>query len=241
MADRMTEYTRYAIYHLPREAGLAEFGARWLGWDVLTGAEPAPLDLDDLPLPLRDLTEGARKYGFHATLKAPFALAPDRDEAGLRLAVAELAAQLAPVALEGLQLGRLGSFLSLVPQGDTAVLQSLAADCVTVLDGFRAPLTKADIARRKPDRLTAQQRAHLQDWGYPHVLEEFRFHMTLSDSLPEDVLAATEAVLARHLLPLLARPYVIGDLCLLGEGPDGRFRLIERFALTGDVTASPAI
>jgi len=42
----------------------------------------------------------------------------------------------------------------------------------------------AELARRRTLRLTAEQDAMLARWGYPYVLEDFRFHMTLTGSLP---------------------------------------------------------
>ena len=73
----------------------------------------------------------------------------------------------------------------------------------------------------------------LQRWGYPHVMEEFRFHMTLTGSLPAAELAAVEAVLAPRLALLLPAPFAIDALTLLGEDADGRFHQISRAALTG--------
>ncbi|TKA95193.1 DUF1045 domain-containing protein, partial [Cereibacter changlensis] len=90
-----------------------------------------------------------------------------------------------------------------------------------------------EIARRRPERLSPRQRGYLADWGYPYVMEEFRFHLTLTGDLPEAEAAQVEAVLAPVLAPLLPRPFRIGSLCLFGEAADGRFRLLERVALTG--------
>lgn len=230
----MTAPSRYAIYHLPPPGPLADFAAAWLGWDCATGHEPPSPDFSDLPAPVRPrsaLTEDPRRYGFHATLKAPFRLAPGQDEAGLDRAITALAARLAPVDLPGLTLSRLGRFLALVPEAPSPALQDLAARCVRDLDPFRAPLTPEEIARRRPDRLTERQRALLDRWGYPHVLEEFRFHMTLTGPLEPVEAEPVQALLADQLPPL-PRPYPIADICLLAEGPDRRFRVLRRYPLT---------
>lgn len=227
---------RYAVYHLASARGLAAFSAAWLGWDAETGREPAPPDLSPLPLPRDQIIAEPQRYGFHATVKAPFRLAPGTDVDTLDAALASLAATLAPVTLSGLSLTRIGHFLALTPDAPSPPLQDLAARCVTALDGFRAPLTPEDIARRRPERLTANQRALLDRWGYPYVMEEFRFHMTLTGPLDPEHAADVAAILAPWLLPLLPRPYTIDALCLLAEGPDRRFRLIRRHPLT----ASPA-
>ena len=90
---------------------------------------------------------------------------------------------------------------------------------------------EAEIARRRPDWLSTRQRDLLDRWGYPHVMEEFRFHLTLTDRLdePEPVRAA----LADYFAPVLPRPFVIEDLCLFGEDQSGRFHLLHRYALSG--------
>ena len=77
----MTDYPRYAIYYVPApDSDLDRFGAQLLGYDAFSG--------EDLPLPdgilpaapdWHDLTSDPRKYGFHATLKAPMSLAPRQD------------------------------------------------------------------------------------------------------------------------------------------------------------------
>lgn len=217
---------RYAIYYAPERGPLADFAASWLGWDAVHGA---PMPHPDLPLPVEALTEAPRKYGFHATLKAPFRLVGGQN--GLEDAVAALASRLQPVELEGLVPRWLDGFLALVPMGDTAALDALAADVVTTLDPYRAPLTEAELARRKPEALTAHQRELLARWGYPYVLDQFKFHMTLTGRLEPDVRDGVEAVLLPMLAPILPRPHVIDAICLFGEGEDGMFRQIARYPL----------
>lgn len=215
----MTSFRRYAIYYAPREGDFADFTASWLGWDPVRGVE---VTHPDLPLDVAAITAVPRKYGFHGTLKAPF-VALD----GLEGAVASLAARLAPVAVGDLCLHRIGGFLALVPKGDLA---PFAATVVQELDSFRAPMTPEDLARRKPERLTERQRELLNLWGYPYVMEEFKFHLTLTGN---DVPANVESVLEPVLRPILPRPFVVEDLCLFGEAEDGRFHLVHRYALTG--------
>jgi putative phosphonate metabolism protein len=223
---------RYAIYAAP-EGRLAEFAHGWLGWDAYRGrARPHPV-LPGLPRPLAELTEAPRKYGFHGTLKAPFRLAAGGDPAALGWAIEALAERCPPAAADGLRLARLGGFVALVPAGDEAAIAALAARTVEALDAFRAPPTAAEIARRDPDRLTARQRVLLDRWGYPYVMEEFRFHLTLTGDLPEAEAAAVEAVLRPRLARLLPKRFVIDSLALFGEAADGRFHLLARYPLRG--------
>ena len=56
---------------------LYRFGSGVLGYDCYTGSDlPRPADLDIDEADWRALTEEPRRYGFHATLKAPFGLRP---------------------------------------------------------------------------------------------------------------------------------------------------------------------
>ncbi|TNC71333.1 DUF1045 domain-containing protein [Rubellimicrobium roseum] len=217
---------RHAIYWVP-EGDLADWGARWLGWDPRAGRErphPDPA--------LGALTEEPRRYGLHATLKAPFRLTEGHAEADLEQAIAALAARLAPAQAPGLVLARIGRFLALVPEGDTGPIDALAAACVTGLDAFRAALTDADLARRRAAGLDPQEESHLLRWGYPHVLDRFRFHVTLTGPLDEAQEEAARALLDRHPPPL-PRPFRLAALGHVVQGPDGRFRLRHRYALSG--------
>lgn len=230
----MKGFVRYAIYYAPPPGPLARFGADWLGWDAAAGLTRDGRDFGPLPRPLADLTETPRKYGFHGTVKPPFRLASGTTPDDLHEAAAALCSRLGPVALAGLRLARIGHFLALVPEGDAAPLSALAAEVVTALDAFRAPPTEAEIAHRRPERLSPRQRALLDRWGYPHVMEEFRFHLTLTGPLTEAEAAAVEAALAPQLARHLPRPFVIDQLCLFGEAAeDRRFRLLHRYPLSG--------
>lgn len=228
----MSQFVRFAIYYLPPDGPLAEFGARWLGWDVGVGQSVAHPTNALSEARVEEVTRTPRKYGFHGTLKPPFRLAEGTDGSQLHTAVKALAASLAPVTLDGLRLARLGHFLALVPEGDMTALGQLAARCVTEPDRFRAPAPEAELTRRRAAGLTARQEDMLRHWGYPYVLEEFRFHLTLTGRLQPHEMDEVEAALALAL-PALPRPYIIDQIALAGERSDGQFQLIHRYALTG--------
>jgi putative phosphonate metabolism protein len=228
----MTIFKRYAVYYAPK-GDWAQWATAWLGWDAEAGQTlPQPL-ISGLPATLADLTATPRKYGLHGTLKPPFRLASGVDADDLVSAVANLAATQTPFSLEGLKLAKMGGFLALIPTGDTSALTALAAKTVTVLDPLRAPLSDAELAKRRQRRLSPQQEQYLIDWGYPYVLDEFRFHITLTGNFPAEIARQTEVVLAKHLAPLLPAPFVIDDLGLYGEDAEGRFHLVHRIALSG--------
>ena len=223
-------YGRYAVYYAPEPGPFADFTAAWLGWDPARGT---PVPHPDLPLDIPAVVATPRKYGFHGTLKPPFRLAEGVAETDLRAALDRLAADMRPLTLPGLRLDRLGPFLALLPEGDPAALAHLAARVVQELDHLRAPLTPEEQARRKPESLTPRQRKLLEEWGYPHVMDQFRFHLTLTGPLPGDQADTVMQVLAPRLVPLLPVPFLIRDLCLFGEAADGHFRLLHRAPLTG--------
>lgn len=229
----MIRMNRYAVYFAPRPGALAERASSWLGWDVLRGEPIAQPDLPGLPRPAAALTIAPRRYGFHGTIRAPFRLAEGLQEADLRARLETLAASLAPVTCDGLALENLQGFLALTPRGCEAALLDLGARVVEATNDLRAPLSPAEVARRRPESLSPRQRDLLDRWGYPHVMEEFRFHLTLTDRLPEDEAPRVAKVLAAHFGPVLPRPFVIQDLCLFGEDEAGRFHLLHRYALSG--------
>jgi hypothetical protein len=226
----MDQITRYAVYYTPRDGAFARLAAEWLGWDPFTGKVlPQPV-LPGIGDP-HAITNEPRRYGFHGTLRAPFRLAEGVTEKVLGDLVAELASRLATVECRGLRLETLHGFLAFTPIGCEAALLSVGAAVVEATDHLRAALTEAEIARRRPEQLSTRQRALLHRWGYPHLMEEFRFHLTLTDRLqdPRPAFAALDA----HFAPVLPSPFLIEDLCLFGETSSGRFRLLHRYALTG--------
>lgn len=214
---------RYAIYYVPPAGDFAQAGAAWLGWDVARGcAVPQP------DASLADITADPRKYGFHATIKAPFRLADPVTFDDLLTAFTALAAETPAVILSGLHMVDLEGFLALIPTNSSPALQDMAAQIVRGLDRFRAPLNPAELARRRPETLTPRGRALLETYGYPHVLEQFQFHMTLTGRTKDP---SVKAAALAHFNGLIPAPLTIKDLCLMGEDDLGRFHLIHRAPL----------
>jgi putative phosphonate metabolism protein len=226
----MTDYRRFAVYYTPPPGALAEFGAGWLGWDVAAGCRvPRGLDVEGA----EEITATPRRYGFHATLKPPFRLADGRTVAELEAALAALAGATQPVRGARLHLERLGPFLALVPASDHAPFSALGDALVRGLDAFRLPPSEAEVARRRAAGLTQAQDAHLMRWGYPYVLDEFYFHMTLSGRLDPATAARVETALAPVLARVVPDPFAIHDVTLAGEDEDGYFHEIHRYTLSG--------
>jgi putative phosphonate metabolism protein len=226
----MSQFRRYAVYYTPPPGALAEFGAGWLGWDVARGARASRT----IPVEgAEEIVATPRRYGFHATLKPPFRLGPERSAEDLEAAVAALAAATPPIRSARLRLQRLGPFLALVPATDHAPFSRLGDAMVRDLDAFRLPPSEAEIARRRAAGLTPAQDAHLLRWGYPYVFEEFRFHMTLSGRLDAATAARVEAALAPVLAEVVPDPFEITEVTLAGEDEDGYFHELHRYTLSG--------
>jgi putative phosphonate metabolism protein len=215
---------RYAIYFAPaKHSAWWTFGAHWLGRDEHDNtALPQPELAGIGPEDLQAITAEPRRYGFHATLKPPFHLSAGHNEADLVARLERLAQTLTPVTLGPLQLATLGNFVALVPEAAPAGLQSLAATCVTGLDDLRAPLSELDLARRRSANLDTRETELLALYGYPHVLERFRFHMTLTG--PVDAATAqrvTQALAAEPARLNALSPLSLDRLCLFIEQSPG--------------------
>jgi putative phosphonate metabolism protein len=207
---------RAALYFAPpADHPLTQSASRWLGRDAWTDSSlPRDGDREIGPDELAALTAEPRGYGFHATLKPPFRFSDGSSLDALRGSLADFCRDRSPIRIPALALARLGSFFALVPAEDVPALAALAGDVVRQFDRFRAPLTEAEIARRRPDRLTERQRALLSAWGYPHVFEEFRFHMTLTGPVPEERWNRIESLLRSRFAGFIGRPLAVDTLCI---------------------------
>jgi putative phosphonate metabolism protein len=232
----MADYPRYAIYYAPPPGSdLDRFGAQLLGYDAFGG--------EDLPFPVlilqaapdwRDLTSDPRKYGFHATLKAPLSLAKGRTETELVAACAAFAATPRAIPVIRPVIGSISGFIAVIPAEPPAELIRLAADCVSEFDSFRAPLGEADRARRNPSALTLGQREHLDRWGYPYVMDDFRFHMTLTCRLDTERREVILAMLAERFSALKLRTLPIDRIAIFRQqNAVSRFRIVSHWKLHG--------
>lgn len=226
----MTPY-RLALYWAPEEADtLHERGSIWLGRDAATGAALAQPAVDGIDL--AQATADPRGYGLHATLKPPFRLA--HGYAAARDATAELAARTAPFDLPPLSVHDLDGFLALREDAPCPALNAFADACVTALDDHRTPPDAAEVARRRPERLTEAQRDHLTRWGYPYVFEEWRFHVTLTRRLAPEEKAVLMPAVTAFLGDAPARPRRVSAVSLFVQpAPGAPFTIAERLPLRG--------
>ena len=235
----MADFPRYAIYYAPAPGSrLDRFGAQLLGYDAYGG--------EDLPFPdgklqevpdWRELTSDPRKYGFHATLKAPLALAPGRTEAELVAACAAFASTPRAIPVIRPVVGSISGFIAVIPAEPSPELIRLAADCVSEFDSFRAPLTESDRARRNPSELTSRQREHLDRWGYPYAMQDFRFHMTLTGRLDAARRDPVLAMLADRFSACGLTTLPIDRIAVFRqENAASRFRVVGHWQLSPRLT-----
>lgn len=220
---------RHAVYYTPSPGTpLHRLGSSWLGRDVHTGVVLAQPDVQGIA----GLTADPRRYGFHATLKPPFTLLDGIETEALMRGCAALAASIVAFRVP-LELGMIDGFLALVPEGDPAPLNLLAERCLRELDDFRKPPSDGELARRRKAPLTAGQTVNLQRWGYPYVLDDFIFHMTLTERLdPAEASLLSEAA-AAHFAPDLTEPVLIDGITLFTEAVPGMpFLAIRHFPFT---------
>jgi len=209
---------RYAIYFTPpKDDALTVMAERWLGRSAFSGTPVTPIAVE--PELTQHMAEPQR-YGFHATLKAPFRLAENASEAELDATLEGFAVSRQPF-FQKMKVSRLGRFFAIVPDGPSPVLNQFADEIVERFEPFRAPLTAAEYERRNPDRLSPSQLRNLQEWGYPHVFDDFRFHMTLTGSVPDSEAETMRRMLERLFTPLLEEPLEIGTLSLFVERERG--------------------
>ncbi len=224
--------SRYALYFTPDPAeSLWQFGSAVVGYDAATGkAPPSPEDPALRSLLLPEHRREPARYGFHATLKAPFALARDATVGDLTAAVEAFAARERPLSLGELTVTPIGAFLALMPNRTSLHVSAFAARCVREFDRFRAPLTGDERNRRLAAKLTARQIDYLDTWGYPYVMDEFRFHMTLTGPMPEEMRDPLRGAL-QELYTGISRPVSLNSITLLEQpGHDENFRILKTFA-----------
>ncbi|MGI9498505.1 MAG: DUF1045 domain-containing protein, partial [Geminicoccaceae bacterium] len=223
---------RYAIYFAPPPGSALEaFGRLWLGRDHITGMPVEPPEIQGLaPADLRRITRSAQHYGFHATLKAPFALKDGRTADELHQAADGFARARKACDAPPLRLSRLSRWIALMLSQPCSEVDRLAADCVRDFELFRAPATEDDISRRRQNGLTPRQDEQLLTYGYPHIFDDFQFHMTLAGPLEAEDRQEIFEIL-RHRTSLLETAPLAVDAIAIYEQPnrDRPFTQTARF------------
>jgi putative phosphonate metabolism protein len=237
MNDPSIGPARYALYYAPRaEEPLAVAASRWLGRNADTGETRDLVAVHGVSAErLSSIVADPRLYGFHGTLKPPIVLAEGATERDFVDAVGTFAAMERQVDVPSMTLADVKDFLALVPAERCTALQDLSDRCVVEFDEFRRPAGPAELARRRAAGLTQRQEDLLMRWGYPYVLEQGHFHLTLTGRLKEPrERAAILDELRRRFMAVIDRPLAVRDLCVFRQSAPGRpFTVLARFRLGG--------
>lgn len=223
---------RYAVYYVPSaESSIAKFGREWLGVDIETGTPHAQTAIPGLSSQRQEsLTSSPRFYGFHGTLKPPFKLADNASLENLLIATRLFAKSVSPIELPPLELAYIGKFLALSPIAASFELELMAGGCVRALEGYRKHRTEKELAAYRQSKLTVHQEQMLEHWGYPYVLEEYRFHMTLTDRIDDEmerdvVIKAAE----ERTKDFLGQPLPVSEVVVCTQPERDTFmRVVER-------------
>ena len=226
---------RHAAYFSPAPDSAAWLlGAQWLGRCPRSGknlAQPVP----DYWKPsfFAQITREPRRYGWHATLKAPFVLESGYALADLQARFTALAASFNQIFMLEVEVAQVGNFLALVLRQPCQRLHDVARACVEQLHACAASLPPSEVARRSRGGLSPRQQAMLAKWGYPYVLDDFVFHITLTGPL-DNLSAAQREQLAGHarnwFAPLLEQGLCVDAVSWFCEAQAGAdFHFVERF------------
>ena len=231
---------RFALYYAPPSTDpLWRRAAQWLGRDPADAAANVSADIPGVAAARRlETSASARRYGFHATMKAPMTLAAGTTRAELEAELRRFGSARPLVGIGRLQVAWIEGFIALVPEHQSPALTGLAGEVVARFDHFRARLSDAEREKRiRGTELSPRQIELLDAYGYPYVMEEFRFHMTLTDRLVDtdrnEIMAAAQSWFA----PLLEKDYVLDRLALFHEpAPGAPFMRLSDFPLTEKAT-----
>ena len=235
MQPELSPY-RVAIYYAPDTLSSAwQIGSKWLGRNAATAQQlPQPVADGIAKEVLTELTSHPRRYGWHATLKAPFQLAHGHTLSTLRTGVQQFCQGRKPFDLAAWDLSTMDGFVSLRPVHSPPELAQLAADCVQQLHCFAAPLSETALARRRLAPLSLEEDALLLAWGYPYVLQHFQFHFSLTgplNLLPEDQLPWLMLAARSHFHEVSAER--VDRLSIFIEPRQGDdFQLLEQIRFT---------
>lgn len=226
-------YERYAIYYVPHyETELAEFGKTWFGYDLSEGDTDRNLYGLSADL-VREVTRQPARYGLHATLKAPFNLDEGCSLEQLLQKTEQFCKKRKKFSLGNLKIGWHGNTMVLVEGQHDHRINQFASRCVLDFEDFRAPLTVKERTRRLEQNLNLHQRLMLEELGYPYVLSEFRFHITLTKNMTEDEKVQVVPALQPVLNSILGNPCDIDGIAIVGDpGNNQPFQMIEYFELS---------
>ena len=228
---------RFAIYFtFARDTALYQKATLWLGHCVYNEALCRKESGDGFSPQLERFrsVQQAAHYGFHATLKPPFRLQARTTRTELVDRLVDFASSIQPFNCAPLKVASIDNFIALTLSEDCDELNQLARQCVQSFESFRAPLNETEMQKRLKPPLTLRQQQLLNQWGYPYLFDEFRFHITLTDRLSDDLVEDALHRLDLEFSPLLSSSLYIDRICLFHQKDSATpFQLVQT-CLLGD-------
>jgi hypothetical protein len=179
---------------------------------------------------MESLLQAPNHYGFHATIKPPFRLKTGYTLNDIEKELATFTKELQPFFLPPLGVARINNFFCLRPVSDSEAVHSLAAEVVQRFDYFRQPAEEKELARRRSAGLNDRQEHLLLKWGYPYVLDEFRFHLTLTGKIEnERQVEPLRCELLSRFNPVIEEPVSFDGLSLFVQQGNSPFAEYKRF------------
>ena len=237
----MKKYSRYAIYYAPpKESSLEEFGRYWFGWDPLNAklinnkhrinylnrfGIKNLINIDkNVLIP--------KKYGFHGTLIPPFKLNKNYSTNTLFKKTEDIAKKFKKFKFYKFKLKKINNFYAFVQNKKNNNINKLSNRLVRELFKFRSPLTKKEIDRRNPSKLSKLQLNILYKWGYPYIMSEFNFHMTLASEVTGNKLYFELKKIEKNKEIILNEINNFDKIYIFGENQKGMFENLENFSLS---------
>ena len=237
----MKKYSRYAIYYAPpKESSLEEFGRYWFGWDPLNAKlinnKQRINYLNRFGIKnLKNIDKNvliAKKYGFHGTLIPPFKLNKNYSTNTLFKKTEDIAKKFKKFKFYKFKLKRINNFYAFVQNKKNSNINKISNRLVKELFKFRSPLTKKEIDKRNPSKLSKLQLNILHKWGYPYLMSEFKFHMTLASEVTGNKLYSELKKIEKKKEIILNEINDFDKIYIFGENQKGMFENLENFSLS---------
>jgi len=215
---------RVAVYFTPQSCPpLMQAASQWL-------ETSGPKVADISAVEMESLLQAPNHYGFHATIKPPFRLKTGHTLNDVEKELAAFAKELLPFFLPPLEIARIDNFFCLRPVSDSEAVHNLAAEVVQRFDHFRRPADDKELEHRRAAGLTKRQDHLLLIWGYPYVLDEFRFHLTLTGKIDNDrYVEPLIQELSARFDPVLQEPVSFDGVSLFVQHGTSSFSEHKRF------------
>ncbi len=237
----MKKYSRFAIYYAPPKGSvLEEFGKYWFGWDPLVAKfinnKQRINYLNRFGIKnLKSIDNNilmAKKYGFHGTLIPPFKLNNNYNRKKLFKKIEVVAKKYKKFNFYKFKLKKIDNFYAFVQSKKNNNINKLSNRLVRELFKFRSPLTKKEIDRRNPSKLSKLQLSILYKWGYPYLMSQFNFHMTLASEVSGNKLYFELKKIEKNKEIILNETNDFDKIYIFGENQKGMFENLENFSLS---------